>query len=341
MLNYMDIQVDGYHRVVEATDNDGFRAIVAIHNITLGVALGGCRVTSYSSQDHQLQDALNLAKGMTYKNSLAGLNLGGGKATIDSKVADATTLSKFAEVMDYINKDGEVYITAGDVGTGLEEVAHLAKLTKFVNGQNMAEDSGFATAYGVYMAMLGALDFQGRNPSEAVVVIEGLGKVGKRLANYIHRDVSLLIVSDVNETTEGAVRMNYEACSVESPAIRLGMADVYAPCALGGTANVFAFNELSSGNIVCGGANNQIPSVELERSFMQKGIIAVPDYLANAGGVLIVSDDYEDLSWKHPDVFRKLVNIRHKTFDILTTSRSEGITPQEVANKMAEERLNA
>jgi len=337
----MDIQVDDYRRVVEATDEDGFRAIVAIHNIKLGVALGGCRVTKYDSRDAQLQDALNLAKGMTYKNSLAGLDLGGGKATIDSAKADKETLSKFAEVMDYINKDGEVYITAGDVGTGPEEVAFLATQTKFVNGQNMAEDSGFATAYGVYMAMLGALNFQGRNLSEATAVIEGLGKVGRRLANYIHRDVDHLIVSDINEEMEGVARLNFGADRMPDAVDRLRAADVYAPCALGGTANVTAYNEMRTGSIICGGANNQIPSTEVERSLHLKGILAVPDYLANAGGVIIVSDNYEDLSWKHPDVFRKLTNIRHKTFDILTTSRDEGITPQQVANRMAEERLNA
>jgi glutamate dehydrogenase/leucine dehydrogenase len=307
----------------------------------LGVALGGCRVTKYSSRDDQLTDALNLAKGMTYKNSLAGLDLGGGKATIDSVKADNETLTKFAEVMDYINKDGEVYITAGDVGTGPDEVAFLATQTKFVNGQNMAEDSGFATAYGVYMAMLGALNFQGRNLEDNTVVIEGLGKVGRRLANFIHRDVGRLVVSDINEPMEGVARLNFGADRMGDPQARFRAADVYAPCALGGTANIQAYNEMRTGSIVCGGANNQIPTDALERSFFLKGIITVPDYLANAGGVIIVSDNYQDLSWKHPDVFRKLTDIRHKTFDILTTSRDEGITPQQVANKMAEERLNA
>ena len=116
-MQFTELKQDGYYRVVEATDGD-FQAIVAIHNINLGIALGGCRVMPYEDRDSQLKDALRLSKGMTYKNALAGLKCGGGKATINSLLATVDVLDKFAKVMDYINKDGTVYITAGDVGTG-------------------------------------------------------------------------------------------------------------------------------------------------------------------------------------------------------------------------------
>jgi len=341
MLQFIGHPLGGYHRVVIAEDDEGFRAIVAIHSVALGVALGGCRVMPYDTFEDQMSDALSLAKGMTYKNSLAGLDLGGGKATINAPLADHETLKKFADVMDYINKDELVYITAGDVGTGPEQVAYLASQTEFVNGQNLGEDSGFATAYGVYMAMLGAVNFTGRDMADVSVAIEGLGKVGSRLADFLHKARSSLRVSDISEESEMLAKIGYNAKPYKERSDILPEIDVYAPCALGGSADLKCYNEMNRGSIICGGANNQIPNDTLAVSFFKKGIVTVPDYLANAGGVIIVSNNYQDLSWKDIGVYRKLVQIQHKTFEVLMTARDEGITPQQVADKLAEERINA
>ena len=211
-MKYFEIDVEGYERVVEAIDESGFRAIVGIHNTNRGVALGGCRVMTYESRDAQLQDALNLSKGMTYKAALAGLALGGGKATINAPVADKDTLQKFAEVMEYINIDGAQYITAGDVGTGPKEVQLLSSLTPFVNGQHLGEDSGYATAYGVYMAMLGALEFHNRTIRKQFVCVEGLGKVGARLVKFIHNEADSVFTYDPRKEVGDDIFHRFAAC---------------------------------------------------------------------------------------------------------------------------------
>ena len=189
-MDIHELNLQGYHRVIEAIDTD-FHAIVCIHNINLGPALGGCRVTQYKDRDEHLRDALRLGTGMTYKNALAGLNMGGGKAAINAPKATNEVLEKFAKVMDYINQDGIEYITAGDVGTGPNEIAYLGTLTEFVNGQQLGQDSGYATAYGVYMSMIGALKFHNRELRKQQIFIEGLGKVGMRLTKFLKNDCLL------------------------------------------------------------------------------------------------------------------------------------------------------
>ena len=333
-------QIIGHERLIEATDDTGFRALVAIHNTNLGVALGGCRVKSYSSYGEQLRDVLALSKGMTYKAALAGLPLGGGKATINAPVADKDTLAKFAEVMDYINKDGVQYITAGDVGTGPQEVALLARLTEFVNGQHLGEDSGYATAYGVYMAMMGALKFHNRDIRKQSVGIMGLGKVGLRLNKFLHREAKSVFVMDPSkEAVQKAVNL-YEATPVADKNTLIQHSTVYSPNALGGDLDLGTLELLTPGDIVCGGANNQFYTDELNVAYAGKGVTVVPDYLANAGGIIIVKEGMKDGSYRDPDVMEKLKGVMHTTEEVLWRAREEKHTPMFIAQVMAEERFN-
>ena len=339
-MNLIDHQVIGYERVVEATDDTGFHAIVAIHNTNLGVALGGCRVKSYSSRDEQLKDVLALSKGMTYKAALAGLPLGGGKATINAPVADKDTLAKFAKVMDYINKEGVIYITAGDVGTGPEEVAMLSRMTDFVNGQHLGEDSGYATAYGVYMAMMGALHFHHRGIHKQSVGIMGLGKVGLRLNKFLHREAKSVFVMDPDEEAKRKAVNLYGSTRLPDKEALIRNSSIYSPNALGGDLCTGTLGMLTPGDIVCGGANNQFYSDGLDVAYAGKGITVVPDFLANAGGIIIVKAGMKDASYRDHDVMEQLKGIMHTTVEVLERARDEKHTPMFIANKMAEERFD-
>ena len=327
---FTELQIDDYHRVIRATDKD-FCAIVGIHNINLGPALGGCRVMAYDSEEAQLEDALRLSKGMTYKNALAGLKCGGGKATINAPKATAEVLDKFAKVMDHINKDSVEYITAGDVGTGPMEVAHLRERTEYVNGQQLGQDSGFATAYGVYMSMVGALKFHNRDLRKQQIFIEGLGKVGMRLHNFLKNEAKTVFTYDPVKST---------GTPVADKATGLRYAGVYAPCALGGSLDWTAYETLTAGDIVCGGANNIFLDSEMDVAYAGKGITVVPDYLANAGGVIIVNEGFNDAVWDDPPIMEKLRQLQFTTEEVLWRARDEKYTPTFIANKMAEEIFN-
>ena len=338
-MKYTELNVDGYERVVEAVD-DGFRSIIAIHNTNLGMALGGCRAFTYESREAQLEDALRLSKGMTYKSALAGLNLGGGKATIQGPATDYR-LAKFAEFLAYMNKNGEIYRSGGDVGTGPKEIELLQQMTPHINHMNSTEDSGYATAYGVYMAMLGALEFHHRDIYTACVGIEGLGKVGMRLAKFLRNEAPRMYALDVNNEALDQAFSDYRVTPIQNKQELLRYSNIYSPCALGKACDVDTLQALSPGDIVCGGANNVFVNDDIAVDYAGKGITVVPDYLANAGGVIIINENLEDVSYLTPDVYDKLRNIQFTTRTVLERARDEKHTPAFIADRMAEERFNA
>ena len=337
-MKYTDMKIDGYERVTMAQDGD-FRSIIAVHNTNLGVALGGCRVKPYCCYEEQLEDNLNLAKGMTYKSALAGLKLGGGKATINASRATEDVMLKFADFLNYFNKDGEMYRSGGDVGTGPSQIDFLSKHTPHLNKMNTKEDSGYGTAYGVYMAMLGVMEYTQRDFRKQTLCINGLGKVGRRLAKFTHREVFGLFGADVNNQAEMTCFNRY-ALTPTTRKSMLQKATIYSPCALGGELDFPTRGALSYGDVVCGGANNIFKDDQMDLQYAQKGIIVVPDYLANAGGVIIINSDYEDCSYQDPDILEKLKGIKHTTEEVLWRARDEKYTPTFIANKMAEELFN-
>ena len=339
-MDIHELNLQGYHRVIEAIDTD-FHAIVCIHNINLGPALGGCRVTQYKDRDEHLRDALRLGTGMTYKNALAGLNMGGGKAAINAPKATNEVLEKFAKVMDYINQDSVEYITAGDVGTGPNEVAYLGTLTEFVNGQQLGQDSGYATAYGVYMSMIGALKFHNRELRKQQIFIEGLGKVGMRLTKFLKNDAKTVYTFDPEPSVSRTAMTVHNAVLLPTRDAGFRYSTVYSPCALGGSLNIETLDLLSPGDIVCGGANNIFSTDIADVQFAGKGITVVPDFLANAGGVIIVSNGYQDAEWDDPAILEKLRQLQFTTHDVLYRARDEKHTPMFIAKKMAEEIFNS
>ena len=229
---YKNIPVEGYQRVLEVTNNAvGLHAIISVHNTNRGISLGGCRAMTYENRDAMLFDVLRLSKGMTYKNAISGLDLGGGKSVINLKGKPLTNnmLQAFGEALNYINKDNVIYYTAGDIGIGPRQSEIMRMYSKYVNVAN-GRDSGYATAYGVMQAIFAALDARHIKREDARVAITGYGKVGMRLKNFLKDKVKEVIVFDIYTNGEGVKPIS------ELPKY-LSEVDVYAPCAIGAIVN--------------------------------------------------------------------------------------------------------
>ena len=339
---FQDIFIDEYYRIVHAYDNDGFDAYVAIHNVNLGVAVGGCRALEYDSPGEALKDALRLAKGMTYKNAMAGLPYGGGKAVINGKPTP-TNMKKFAEVMNYVNRDDVVYITAGDMNTGPAELDVLSDHTEFVNHTKGPQaDSGMATAFGVYQAMLGACDALERSIRNQEVSISGYGKVGSRLSDFLLKDKIPHSVSDINPISHEKYVPSLLGAGSVGRAHTYGT--IWAPCAGGGAVNERNITDIPQGHIICGGANNQLDQegseiYDLGVMLLIRNITYIPDYVANAGGVIIIMSrgkQLVDLEYDSPEVMPRLLKIRETARRIALESRETGIPSQIIADAMAE-----
>ena len=344
MLEIKDIKQDKHERVVRGIDQaTGLDALIIVNNTNLGPATGGCRAMHYSSHEDQLYDNSNLAEGMTYKNALAGLNFGGGKATINTAAEDLTEdkLKSFADLLNEVNKDGLVYTTAGDIGTTSEHLYTLREHTQFVINP-AGTDSGESTAFGVLMAMHGALQSIGQVFSDQIVAVSGYGKVGKRLTKFLRDEGAQVIVSDVVTPD-----IEYVPHSLGMGQVSTAHADgtVWSPCAVGNIVTPERVHMMHDNTIICGGANNQLYNNDIVNAAMaQKGITYVPDYLANSGGVIIVAarqehNDYT-LEYDSEPVMEKLRGIRQTTWDIMLESFRTGTPTEVLANAMAEERFN-
>lgn len=341
MLKIIEIPVDGYYKVARGINEEtGLDAVIAVHDITLGKALGGCRIMQYSSFEDQLQDALNLSKGMTYKSSVAGLNLGGGKTAINwAGPVTEEIASSFAEFINKFNEERELYVTAGDIGTGLKECELIAKYTPYIKGVNGNIDSGWATAYGVFMAMQGAMHYKGLQLHKSSIAVNGLGKVGERLVQFLTGAGCKVTVSDINLEYALDVCDKYKCSYISHDKIHSAYCDVYAPCAIGGAINKDTVNELHC-SIICGGANNQLASPEMIEILDNKNIFYVPDYIANAGGVIVVNtlEEGQDLEFFNPKVISKLNGIKD-TVEYIASNHKIGLNTVRAANQLAISKL--
>lgn len=338
-MNTEDIKVEGFHRVLHGWDDDGFDSYIVVHNVNLGVAIGGCRALEYGSTEEALEDALRLAKGMTYKNALAGLDFGGGKSVINGKPT-MKNLIKFSKLMDYINKDEEIYYTAGDMNTGPAELDIIKQHTKYINHCPEATDSGMATAFGVFQALKGALDVCQTPIEEESISIHGFGKVGRRLSEFMVKNGIKHTVADIHPISPEVLIP--EVRGVMSPSISHRGVSVWMPCAAGGAITTQIVDDMERNAIICGGANNQLSDDTVERYMEDKGMIYVPDYLANAGGVIIISkrgNEFVDLEYDSPDVIEKLLMIRHVTKQIINEHVNTRTSTSVLANELAEQRF--
>ena len=339
-LIFKDLKHDNYERVLLAQDElTGFHSITAIHNTKRGPALGGCRYFAYQSHDDQLTDVLKLSKAMTYKNSLANLDFGGGKATVNAKITKDNFYELFAQVLKAL--DG-TYITAGDIGMIDEDLIELKKLSPYVCSTK-GSDSGLSTSFGVFNAMIGYEEFQNQKSTleNKKILIKGYGKVGARLAQFCKNSGAMVEVvdfkskKDLIENDGFAYLENYQDTN-------FNQIDIFSPCATGGDLNqeFLNFSESVKVDCVLGAANNQLADNDIEQKLFNKGITYCPDYCVNAGGVIILalrSSIKEDMEYNEPEAKKKLIGIKDQLKNILSLSKNKNQLSTVSSNELAEQ----
>ncbi len=339
--------LEGHEQVVFGNDPDsGLRCIIAVHSTALGPSLGGTRFYPYASEEEALVDVLRLSRAMTYKAACAGLDLGGGKAVI---IGDPATMKTEALLRAYgrmVASLGGRYVTACDVGTYPEDMAIIARETRWVTGGRVEEggsgDSAPMTAYGTYVGIRacaqrvwGTPDLSGRH-----IAVQGIGKVGRALIEHLAADGARLTVADVNES---AVEWAADAASadvVPVEKIHAVDADIFSPNALGGVINDQTIPELQC-SVVAGAANNQLLNPEHGAALADAGILYAPDFVINSGGLIHVSGELHH-SGHSPDRTRSRVSaIADSLLAIFDTAEAQGISTAEAAIHVAEERIAA
>lgn len=320
------------------------KAIIAIHNTTLGPALGGTRMWKYASDDDAVVDALRLSRGMTYKAAISGLNLGGGKAVIigDPSLKSEALWRRYGKFVNSLNGK---YITAEDVNTSAADMEFIHLETNHVTGipeyMGGSGDPSPFTAYGVFMGMKAcAKKHWGQDSlSGKKVLVQGVGHVGQYLVGHLTEAGAKVYITDINEAR---IKKTTDKFKVEyvAPDKMLDMElDVYAPCALGATVNSESIPKLTC-PIIAGAANNQL-AVEKEhgRQLIDKGILYAPDFLINAGGLINVAAE-ADGSYNREKVTKDVEKIYQRILDIFSLSETENITTQEAAMKIAQKRID-
>ena len=318
----------------------GYHGIIAIHNTSLGPALGGTRFWHYASEDEALTDVLRLSHGMTYKNALAGLPFGGGKSIIMANNGTTTNREDLLRAHGrFVDTLKGRYITAEDVGTSPEDMEIVRQETRYVAGLlGRSGDPSPFTARGVFRAIQASSKFlwDTDNLSGVTVAIQGCGHVGYNLAKLLHEAGAKLIVTDVNENNAARVVDEFGAAMVQPEEIFRVQAQVFAPCALGGIINDQTIPELKV-QIVAGAANNQLLEERHGEMLRERNILYAPDYVANAGGVL--NGAIELLGWKPAAAARKINEIYDTILRIYESAKARGLTTNKAADQLAEERL--
>jgi leucine dehydrogenase len=334
-----------HERVVLATDEEtGLQAIIAIYSTARGPSFGGCRYWQYANNHDALNDALRLSQGMAYKNALAELPFGGGKAVILRKpnVADRAALFKaFGRLVQSVNG---AYITAEDVGTTTDDMRAVSTETAYVSGLPRGGDTYGGnpsphTAYGVYVGLSAAVRATlGREQLDGLsVAVQGLGSVGWDLCERLHAAGARLIVSDIDKAKEKQAQQLFNATTADPAEIVYAEADVFAPCALGGaiTAAVAADSRFK---VIAGGANNQLHSLTDGDTLHNRGIFYAPDFLVNAGGIVSCVREYQGEA-DEKGVLAEVSKIADRVLELAERVKSTGIAPARTAIAWAEERM--
>ncbi|MBM7097262.1 branched-chain amino acid dehydrogenase [Bacillus sp. H-16] len=340
---FKDMETYDYEQVVVCQDKQsGLKAIIAIHDTTLGPALGGTRMWTYESEEHAFEDALRLARGMTYKNAAAGLNLGGGKTVIIGDPRKDKNEAMFRAFGRYIQGLNGRYITAEDVGTTVEDMDLVYQETPFVTGISPAFGSSGnpspVTAYGVYVGMKAAAkEAFGTDSLEGKrVAVQGVGNVAYNLCRHLHKEGAQLIVTDINEEAVARVVEEFGAESVGINDIYSVDCDIYAPCALGATINDGTLSQLKA-KVIAGAANNQLKETRHGDALEEKGMIYAPDYVINSGGVINVADELN--GYNRERAMKKVETIYDNISKIFEIAKRDNIPTYVAADRMAEERI--
>ena len=338
------MQQMGHEQVVFCHDpHSGLNAIIAIHNTTLGPALGGTRLWNYNSHEDAIIDALRLSRGMSYKAAISGLNLGGGKAVIvaDPAMKSEALWRRYGKFVDSLNGK---YITAEDVNTSARDMEYIALETEHVTGvpeyMGGSGDPSPFTAYGVFMGMkasakkaLGSDSLSGKK-----VLVQGVGHVGQYLVGHLIEEGAKVFISDINaEKIKQTVEKFRTVEVVDGNAIFDKEMDVYAPCALGATVNTDSIGKLKC-PIIAGAANNQLADENVHGPMLiEKGILYAPDFLINAGGLINVAAELD--GYNRERVMGNVEKIYDRTLEIFELAEKESIHTQAAAIRIAEKRL--
>ena len=339
----------GHEQVVLCQDREtGLKAVIAIHSTALGPALGGTRFHSYAAADDPEQaavlDALNLSRGMSYKNAMAGLDHGGGKAVI---IGDPDTVKTEELLLAYgrfVASLGGRYVTACDVGTYVQDMDVVARTNRWTTGRSPENggcgDSSVLTSFGVFQGMRAAAEHLWGTPSlrGRRVGVAGVGKVGHILVDHLVGDGAEVVITDVREESVARVRAAHPGVAVvaDTDALIREPLDVYAPCALGGALSDDTVPVLAA-KAVCGAANNQLAHPGVEKDLADRGILYAPDYVVNAGGVIQVADELHGFDMDRARA--KAAGIFDTTVEIFHRAASDGVPPAVAADRIAEQRM--
>jgi leucine dehydrogenase len=334
----------GHQEVIYCSDPDtGLRAIIAIHDTTLGPALGGTRMFAYKTETEALNDVLRLSRSMTYKAAITGLNLGGGKAVIigDSRLHKSEAMMRrFGRFIENLNGS---FITAEDIGMSPKDMEYIRMETKHVTGIpesiGGSGDPSPVTARGVFMGIKASVKEFFGNDSLAgkSVAVQGIGHVGETLVGLLRNENAKVYVSDINEERLGQIAQKYGAEAISTNKLFDLDIDIYSPCALGATVNTETINRLKC-SIIAGSANNQLADEEVHgKMLLEKGILYAPDYLINAGGLINCYSEIAGFNKKK--TLQMTENIYEATRRVLKKSKEENIPTNEAANRIAERRI--
>jgi len=331
-----------YEQVASCKNDEAdYQGFIAIHNTILGPALGGTRFWRYESDAAAIEDVLRLARGMTYKNALAGIPFGGGKAIVLARNGATNREGLFRAHGKFVETFGGKYVTAEDVGMGTSDMEYVRMETRHVAGlKGQSGDPSPGTAKGVFRAIAaaakkrwGSEELTGRR-----VAIQGCGHVGYYLACYLRRAGAALIVADLCPEKVQRIVYEFQATAVSPDWIHSAQADIFAPCALGGSINDLTVPQLKT-EIVVGAANNQLLEERHGDALWERGILYVPDYAANAGGVINLCREL--LGWEASYAALKVDDIYSTVTNIFRIADAEGISTHRAADRLAEEQLGA
>ncbi|MFC4495897.1 Leu/Phe/Val dehydrogenase [Streptomyces ovatisporus] len=344
-------ELGGHEQVVLCQDRaSGLKAVIALHSTALGPGLGGTRFHAYAGEENPeeaaVTDALNLARGMSYKNALAGLPHGGGKAVIIGDPEKIKTEELLLAYGRFVASLGGRYVTACDVGTYVQDMDVIARECRWTTGrspeQGGAGDSSVLTAFGVFQGMRASAQHLWGSPTlrGRTVGIAGVGKVGHHLVEHLLEDGARVVVTDVRPETLDRVRAAHPEVLIAADTaalVRFEGLDVYAPCALGGALDDDTVPALTA-RAVCGAANNQLAHPGVEKDLADRGILYAPDYVVNAGGVIQVADEL--LGFDFARAKAKAAKIYDTTLAIFERAGTDGVPPAVAADRIAEARMS-
>ncbi len=339
------MQAHGHEQILFCNDSaTGLRAIIAVHDTTLGPALGGTRMWAYANETDALQDVLRLSRGMTYKSALAGLDLGGGKAVIIGDARKDKTEAMFRRFGRYIESLNGRYITAEDVGMSTTEMVNIRKETEYVVGlpetMGGSGDPSPVTAYGVFCGIKAAAKTAYGNDDlhKRKVSVQGAGNVGHHLVGLLLKEGATVYLTDIHADKLAAIKAEHPSVNLVEPNDLIGLdVDIYSPCALGATVNDETIGQLKC-SVVAGSANNQLADEEKHgKALMEKGILYAPDYLINAGG--IINCAWELRGYDRKAAYAQTEEIYRTALTIFKRSAEEHIPTYLAANQAAEQRI--